>query len=80
MTGKGQEAATESQKLIDHKSLVQNDILGALAHLQLGRAKVQAADKEAARQAYQDFLALWNDADGDVPVLKEAKAEYATLR
>ncbi len=80
MTGKGEQAATEFQKLIDHKSLVQNDILGALAHLQLGRAKVQAADKEAARQAYQDFLALWKDADGDVPVLKEAKAEYATLK
>ena len=80
MAGKGPEAAAEFQKLIDHKTLVQNDILGALAHLQLGRAKAQAGDKEAARQAYQDFLALWKDADGDLPVLKEANAEYGKLK
>jgi tetratricopeptide (TPR) repeat protein len=78
--GEGQQAAAEFQKLIDHRSIVQNFVLGALAHLQLGRAKAVSGDKEGARAAYQDFLALWNDADPDIPILKEAKAEYAKLK
>ena len=55
-------------------------MLGALAYLQLGRAKIMSGDKESARKAYQDFLSLWKDADPDIPVLREAKAEYAKLQ
>jgi hypothetical protein len=57
-----------------------SDPIGALAHLQLGRAYVLIADKDKARIAYKDFLTLWKDADPDIPILKEAKAEYARLR
>jgi hypothetical protein len=55
-------------------------VLGALAHLQLGRARALSGDKESARKDYQDFFALWKDADPDIPILKEAKAEYAKLQ
>ncbi len=79
-TGQGERAATEFQKLLNHRSIVGNFVLGALAHLQLGRAKVMSGDKEGARKAYQEFLFLWKDADPDVPILKEAKAEYAKLQ
>jgi tetratricopeptide (TPR) repeat protein len=79
-TGQSQQAAIEFQKLLDHRNIVQNFVLGALAHLQLGRAKIMNGDKEGARKAYEDFLSLWKDADPDVPILKEAKAEYAKLR
>jgi len=78
--GQGQQAAAEFQKLIDHRGIVQNFMLGALAHLQLGRARALSADKESARKAYQDFFALWKDSDPDIPILKEAKAEYAKLQ
>jgi eukaryotic-like serine/threonine-protein kinase len=78
--GEGQQAAAEFQKLIDHRSIVVNFLLGALAHLQLGRAKAMNGDKEGAHKAYQDFLALWKDADPDIPILKQAKAEYANLQ
>jgi hypothetical protein len=54
--------------------------LAALAHLGLGRAYALAGDTSKAKSAYQDFLALWKDADPDVPILKEAKAEYAKLQ
>ena len=54
--------------------------VGALAHLQLGRAYVLAGDKDKARGAYKDFLTLWKDADPDIPVLKQAEAEYAQLQ
>jgi serine/threonine protein kinase/tetratricopeptide (TPR) repeat protein len=77
----GQEgAAAEFQKIIDHPGLVWNCATGALAHLELGRAYVLAGDKAKTRAAYQDFLTLWKDADPDVPVLKEAKAEFAKLQ
>ena len=79
-TGQGQLAATEFQKLIDHRGIVNNFVLGPLAHLQLGRAKVLNGDRESARQAYGDFFTLWNDADPDIPILKQAKAEYAKLQ
>jgi hypothetical protein len=59
---------------------VWNCVTGALAHLQLGRAYAQAGDEAKAKTAYQDFLTLWKDADPDVPVLKEAKAEFAKLQ
>jgi tetratricopeptide (TPR) repeat protein/predicted Ser/Thr protein kinase len=77
----GQEgAAAEFQKIIDHPGIVWNCVTGALVHLQLGRAYAQAGDKAKAKAAYQDFLTLWKDADPDVPVLKEAKAEFARLQ
>jgi eukaryotic-like serine/threonine-protein kinase len=90
---KGDAAAVEFQKVIDHKPIVGNSTTGALAHLGMARAyAMQAAaassgaaggDAEAlrakARTAYQDFLALWKDADADVPVYVQAKAEYAKL-
>ena len=83
MTHQGTEAAAEFQKLIDHRGGVQNFILGARAHLGLARAyaiQEDAEGKDHARAAYQDFLALWKDADPDVPLLKQAKAEFAKLR
>jgi hypothetical protein len=78
--GQGQLAAAEFQKLIDHRGIVLNFVLGALTHLQLGRAKAMSGDKQGARSTYQDFFALWKDADPDIPILKEAKAEYAKLQ
>jgi tetratricopeptide (TPR) repeat protein len=77
---RGAEAATEFQKIIDHPSVVLNWPVGALAHLGLGRAYVLQGDTAKARTAYQDFLALWKDADPDIPILKQAKAEYANLQ
>jgi eukaryotic-like serine/threonine-protein kinase len=59
---------------------VLNFPLGALAHLQLGRAYVLSGDTAKAKAAYQDFFTLWKDADPDIPILKEAKAEYAKLQ
>jgi serine/threonine protein kinase/tetratricopeptide (TPR) repeat protein len=76
----GKEAATEFQKLLDHRSIVGNSPLGALAHLGLGRAFALQRDTAKARSAYQDFFALWKDADPDIPILKQAKAEYAKLQ
>jgi tetratricopeptide (TPR) repeat protein len=76
----GQAAATEFQKFLDHRGIVVNFPLGALAHLQLGRAYAMAGDSAKARSAYQDFFALWKDADPDIPILKEAKAEYVKLQ
>jgi serine/threonine protein kinase/tetratricopeptide (TPR) repeat protein len=76
----GTAAAAEFQKIIDHRGLVINFPLGALAHLQIGRAYVLSGDTAKARTAYQDFLALWKDADPDVSILKEAKAEYEKVK
>jgi serine/threonine protein kinase/tetratricopeptide (TPR) repeat protein len=76
----GKAAAAEFQKLLDHRGIVVNCVTGALAHLQLGRAYAMAGDTDKARAAYKDFLALWKDADPDIPILKEAKAEYAKLQ
>jgi eukaryotic-like serine/threonine-protein kinase len=101
--GQGSAAAVEFQKIVDHPGAVQNDPVGALAHLGLARAyaleagighvgtaasAVQAGQSPAAnpdalgkaRTAYQDFFALWKDADPEIPILKEAKAEYAKLK
>jgi serine/threonine protein kinase/tetratricopeptide (TPR) repeat protein len=75
----GKEAAAEFQKLIDHRGIVGNLFPGALARLQLGRAYALSGDTAKAKNAYQDFLTLWKDADPDIPILKEAKAEYAKL-
>jgi eukaryotic-like serine/threonine-protein kinase len=73
------EAAAEFQKLLDHRGIVGADPIGALAHLQLGRAFVLLGDKIKAKAAYQDFLMLWKDADSDIPVLVQAKTEYTRL-
>jgi tetratricopeptide (TPR) repeat protein len=78
--GKGQLAAEEFQKLLDHRGIVLNFPLGALAHVGLARAYALAGDAAKAKAAYQDFFALWKDADPDIPVLQQAKAEYATLK
>jgi eukaryotic-like serine/threonine-protein kinase len=75
----GAEAATEFQKILDHRGIVVGDPIGALAHLQIGRALALSGDKTKAKTAYQDFLTLWKDADPDIPILKQAKVEYARL-
>jgi eukaryotic-like serine/threonine-protein kinase len=77
---RGGEAAAEFQKILDHRGLVLNQPIGALAHLGLGRAYVLQGDIPKAKAAYQDFLTLWKDADADIPVLQRAKAEYAKLQ
>ncbi len=76
---KGAEAAVEFQKILDHRGVVLNDPIGALAHLQLGRAFHLSGNDAKAKAAYGDFLNLWKDADSDIPIFKEAKAEYAKL-
>jgi tetratricopeptide (TPR) repeat protein/predicted Ser/Thr protein kinase len=88
--GQGKEAAAEFQKILDHSGIVWNCWTGALAHLGVARANAlqvttsQGADADAARvrslAAYKYFLALWKDSDPDIPILKQAKAEYAKLK
>jgi tetratricopeptide (TPR) repeat protein len=88
--GQGKEAAAEFQKILDHNGIVWNCWTGALAHLGVARANAlqsrtsQGADADAARvralAAYKDFLTLWKDADPGIPILKQAKAEYAKLQ
>jgi eukaryotic-like serine/threonine-protein kinase len=74
------EALAEFQKILDHRGIVLNEPIGALAQLQIGRAYVMQGDTAKAKAAYQDFLTLWKDADPDIPILKQAKAEYAKLK
>jgi eukaryotic-like serine/threonine-protein kinase len=74
--GQGNQAAAEFQKIIDHRGLVGNYPLGALAHLQLGRVYALGGDTAKARATYLEFFSLWKDADLDIPILKEAKAGY----
>jgi tetratricopeptide (TPR) repeat protein len=76
----GSQAAAEFQKILDHRGIVGNSPIGAFAHLQLGRAYAMQGDTAKARAAYNDFLALWKDADSEIPVLKQAQAEYAKLK
>jgi hypothetical protein len=76
----GKQATTEFQKIIDHRGIVLNFPLGALAHLGLARGYSLSGDTAKSRSAYQDFLTLWKDADPDIPILKQAKAEYAKLQ
>jgi serine/threonine protein kinase/predicted Zn-dependent protease len=76
----GGEAAAEFQKILDHRGIVLNEPIGALAHLGLARAYALQGDTVKARGAYQDFLALWKEADTDIPILLAAKAEYAKLQ
>jgi len=77
---RGQEAAVEFHKIIDHRGIVVNEPWGAVSRLELGRAYAMQGDAAKARAAYQDFLTLWKDADPDVPILIAAKAEYAMLQ
>ncbi len=76
----GREAAAEFQKVLDHRGIVYADPIGALAHLQLARAYILSGDHAKAKSAYERFLTLWKDADRDIPILKQAKAEYAKLQ
>jgi serine/threonine protein kinase/tetratricopeptide (TPR) repeat protein len=80
MAHNGTAAAPEFQKFLDHRGVVENFPLGALAHLGLARAYAISGDIAKARTAYQDFFAIWKDADPDIPILKEAKADYAKLQ
>ena len=73
-------AAAEFQKVVAHPGIVLYQPIGALAHLQLGRSYVLLDDRAKAKAAYDEFLTLWKDADPDVPVLKQAKAEYSKLQ
>ena len=79
-TQQGSAAVTEFQKILDHRGLLWNCATGALAHLGLARAYALQGDTVKAKSAYQDFFAFWKDADPDIPILKEATAEYAKLR
>jgi len=76
----GNRAAAEFRKFVDHRGVVMNFPWGALARLGLARSYAMQGDTAKARTAYQDFLTLWKDADPDIPILKEAKAEYAKLQ
>jgi eukaryotic-like serine/threonine-protein kinase len=78
--GNGALAAVEFQKILDHPGVTVNFPLSALSHLGLGRARALSGDFAGARTAYQDFFALWKDADSEIPILKQAKAEYAKLQ
>jgi tetratricopeptide (TPR) repeat protein/predicted Ser/Thr protein kinase len=80
MAHDGIAAATEFQKFLDHRGITLNFPLGALAHLGLARAYALSGDTAKSKAAYQDFFAPWKDADPDIPILKEAKAEYAKLQ
>jgi eukaryotic-like serine/threonine-protein kinase len=77
---RGKEAANEFQKFSDHRGVVINTLLTSLSHCQLARAFSMSGDTSGARKAYQDFFALWKDADPDIPILKEARTEYAKLQ
>jgi tetratricopeptide (TPR) repeat protein len=76
---RGAAASVEFQKILDHPGIVLNDTIGALAHLGLGRAYALSGDSAKAKTAYQDFFALWKNADADLPILQQGKAEYAKL-
>jgi serine/threonine protein kinase/Flp pilus assembly protein TadD len=75
----GRLAAAEFQKLVDHPGIVGRTVTGALSHLQLARAQKMIGNQAAARKSYEDFLSLWKDADSDIPIYRQAKAEYAAL-
>ncbi len=77
--GKGAEAGREFQKILDHRGVVGSEPIGALVHLQMGRALALAGETDKAKQAYEDFFAEWAGADAAIPVLKRARAEYMNL-
>jgi hypothetical protein len=73
---RGAEAAAEFQKILDHRGIVLSDPIAAVARLQLGRAFAASGEVQKATLAYEDFLTLWKDADREIPILKQANAEY----
>jgi hypothetical protein len=75
----GTAAAAEFQKLLDHRGVVSNFVTGSLAHLQIGRAYAMAGETAKAKAAYEEFFTIWKNADPGIPILKQAKAEYAQL-
>jgi hypothetical protein len=77
---RGAEAAAEFRKILDHPGIVLCDPVATVARLQLGRALVMTGDTTDARKAYQGFLTVWNEADPDIPILAQAKSEYARLQ
>jgi hypothetical protein len=77
--GKGAEAAKEFQKILDHRGVVGSEPIGALVHLQMGRALTLVGESNKAKKAYEDFLAEWAGTDASIPVLKRARAEYMKL-
>jgi eukaryotic-like serine/threonine-protein kinase len=77
--GDGDSAAVQFQKLIDNPGFSVRHVIGPLARLQLGRAQKMTGDNEAARKSYEEFLSIWKDADPDIPIYRQAKAEYAQL-
>ena len=76
----GEQAAAEFNKILTHRGVAKNSTLAALAQLQVARAHAMSGDKPAARRSYQDFLSTWKQADADLPLLKEAQAEYQKLK
>jgi outer membrane PBP1 activator LpoA protein len=76
----GRLAADQFRKVLDHSGIGEGFVTGSLSVLQLARAQVLMHDPGAARKSYEDFLTLWKDADPDIPVYRQAKAEYAELR
>ena len=78
-SGQAQKAANEFQKIVDHPGIITNFITGALAYLQLGRAQAALGDKAAARSSYTHFFEQWKNADPKLPILQQAKSEYAKL-
>ena len=76
----GTQAAPEFRKILDHRGLIGADPVGALARLQLGRALVMAGQNNEAKAAYKDFLTLWSRADATIPILNQAKSEFAKLQ
>ena len=78
--GRGREAASEFQKVLDHRGVALNFVIGSLARLQLARATAMSGDSASARKQYEDFLGLWKDADSNLPILMAARTEYQRLR
>jgi serine/threonine protein kinase/Flp pilus assembly protein TadD len=76
----GAQAATEFQKILDHPGVACNEVIAPLAHLGIARSRALSGDKPGARKAYQDFLAFWQHADPSIPILQQAKSEYARLQ
>jgi Tfp pilus assembly protein PilF len=77
--GDGRKAEVEFQKLLDHRGIVGREVIGALSHLQLARAQQMIGEEAAARHSYEEFLALWKDADPDIPIYQQAKGEFERL-
>jgi tetratricopeptide (TPR) repeat protein len=78
--GEAEKAATEFEKIIAHRGIVENFVFGALVHLQMARAKAMGGDTGAARKFYNEYFALWKDADQAIPIFKRAQGEYSRLR